>query len=152
MQRAVKAIAFMVMVVVLFATVAGCARPTEENGDHKAAEIDAGLRTGPVFVEFGATWCDWCQKEKPVVRDLAAEYGGVTFVDVDTDVNGSLARDYFVEGIPQMDIVVKRYPNGSYLYIDQQGKATMDRSRAGIVGYRERDELKPLLEAALAAR
>ncbi|HUL61867.1 MAG TPA: thioredoxin family protein [Methanocella sp.] len=140
------------MVVILFGALAGCARPAEEIKDQKVAEIDAGLRTGPVFIEFGATWCDWCQLEKPVVRDLAAVYGGVRFVDVDTDVNGSLASDYFVEGIPQMDIVVKRYSNGSYLYIDPQGKVTMDRLRARIVGYHERDELEPLIQAALAAR
>ena len=116
------------------------------------AEIDAALAGGPVFVEFGAAWCEWCQKEKPVVEGLALNYSGITFVDVDTDVNGKLADSFYVSGIPQMAIVARKNPDGSYLYVDQDGLATTDRYGSRIVGYRESAELKPLLDAALAAR
>ncbi len=115
-------------------------------------EIDAALQKGPVFVEFGAPWCHWCDEEKPVVRALSSDYGSVTFVDVDVDVNGTLADEFYVDGIPQLEIIVRKNPDGSYLYIDPRGNATTDRFQSRIVGFRERDQLRPLLDAAVAAR
>jgi thiol-disulfide isomerase/thioredoxin len=145
--------ALMRAALVAFAVmIAGCADKSDTPGDAKMAEIDAGLRSGPVFVEFGAEWCYWCGVEKPVVGKLSADYGTVTFVDIDTDVNRTLADAFYVDGIPQMNIIVRKNPDGSYLYVDPLGNVTADRFSSRIVGFRDYDQLKPLVDAALAAR
>jgi thioredoxin 1 len=142
----------LVIIAVLAVAMAGCASSPETPSGGKTGEIDAALQHGPVFVEFGAAWCEWCEKEKPVTEALSAEYHSITFVDVDVDVNGTLADEFYVDGIPQMNVIVRKNANGSYLFIDPGGKTTTDRFQSRIVGYQERDQLKPLLDAAVAAR
>jgi thioredoxin 1 len=145
--------AMVLAVLLVFAvTIAGCSGKSDKSWDAKMAEIDAALGSGPVFVEFGAEWCHWCDEEKPVVGDLSADYDTVTFVDVDTDVNRTLADSFYVDGIPQMNIIVRKNPDGSYLYVDPLGNVTADRVRSRIVGFHDYNQLKPLVDAALAAR
>jgi thiol-disulfide isomerase/thioredoxin len=145
--------ALAILALVAFTVmIAGCAGKSATPGDAKMAEIDTALRSGPVFAEFGATWCYWCDVEKPVIGNLSANYGRVTFVDVDADVNRTLADAFYVDGIPQMNIIVKKNSDGSYLYVDPLGNVTTDRIRSRIVGFHDYDELKPLMDAALAAR
>jgi thiol-disulfide isomerase/thioredoxin len=116
------------------------------------AKVDAALEKGPVLVEFGADRCGWCVKQKPIVEDLSREYAGVTFLQVDVDAEPGLADSFYVQGIPQLDIVVKKHADGTYLYVDDRGGTTTDRYRSRIVGFRERDQLRPLIDAAIAAR
>jgi thiol-disulfide isomerase/thioredoxin len=142
----------LLLIAVLAVALAGCASHQASQAGGKMGEIDAALQDGPVFVEFGAPWCDWCGEEKLVVESLSASYGSIAFIDVDVDMNRSIADDFYVEGIPQMHIIVRKNPDGSYLYIDPQGKATTDRSQSRIVGYRDADQLKRLLDVAVTAR
>jgi thiol-disulfide isomerase/thioredoxin len=116
------------------------------------AKVDAALEKGPVLVEFGADWCGWCVKQKPIVENLSHEYAGMTFLQVDVDAEPGLADAFYVQGIPQLDIVVKKNADGTYLYVDDRGRTTTDRYRSRIVGFRERDQLRPLVDAAIAAR
>jgi thioredoxin 1 len=144
-----------VVLVILIALVAGCVacpplKPQDSSGTMK--EIDAALEKGPVFIEFGAPWCSWCTAQKPIVEELSNEYPGVSFIDVNTDENGSLADAFYVNGIPQMDLIVKKNPDGSYLYVDINGKTTSDRKKSAIVGYTEKEALKTALDAAVRAR
>ena len=122
------------------------------SADSAMGQIDTGLAKGPVFVEFGASWCEWCTKEKPIVEGLSQEYPGITFINVDTDNDTELAQDFYVNAIPQMNLIVRKNTNGSYLYIDATGEATADRKKSAIIGYTEQDQLKPILDAALKAR
>jgi thioredoxin 1 len=150
-QRLIASIAL----VVLIALVAGCVacpllKPQDSSGPMN--EIDAALEKGPVFVEFGAPWCGWCTAQKPIVDELSGEYPGISFIDVNVDENGSLADAFYVNGIPQMDLIVRKNPDGSYLYVDIEGKATSDRKKSAIVGYREKEALKTALDAAVRAR
>lgn len=142
----------MVVIVVLIVILSGYLVLTRVQADAKMSEIDTALGRGPVFVEFGATWCYWCGLEAPVVDNLSANFSGVIFLDIDTDENAGLAEDFYVEGVPQMNIIVKKNGDGSYLYVDPSGKMTTDRYASRLRGYREYDELEPLLEAAVAAR
>jgi thioredoxin 1 len=115
-------------------------------------EIDSALASGPVVVELGAAWCDWCQKEKPVMRSLAGQYPNVAFMDVDIDQSKALKDAFYVSSVPQLEVIVKKNADGSYLYIDPNGATTTDKSRSRIVGYQEEGQLKPLVNAAVAAR
>jgi thiol-disulfide isomerase/thioredoxin len=115
-------------------------------------EIDGALASGPVVLELGAAWCDWCQKQKPVLQGLAGEYGSVAFVYADVDRSGSLKDAFRVSSIPQLEVIARKNPDGSYLYIGPGGGATSDPSASRIVGYQEAGRLRPLINAAIAAR
>lgn len=115
-------------------------------------DVDALLQNGPVFVEFGATWCYWCTREQPVIDALGQNYTGITYVHIDTDENQVLPVAFGVGGIPQMDLIVSKNADGSYTYIDPYGKATTDRMSSRIIGYTDYGPLESLLKAAIAAR
>lgn len=123
----------------------------EVNNVSSMTEIDVALASGPVLIEFGAEWCQWCEEEKPIIDRLAVEYPGVTFLSVDTDHSKTLARNFYVNGIPQMNIIIRKNPDGSYIYVDQTGKTAVSRQNSAIVGFRKYDELRPLVDAAVAA-
>ena len=60
----------------------------------------------PVFVMFGADWCSYCVKQKPVVLELKQEYGDkVRFEILNTDDNAELKAAFGVKGIPAMFIL-----------------------------------------------
>lgn len=120
--------------------------------DPVMGQYDTDLANGPVFIEFGASWCGWCSKEKPIVDNLTTEYPGVKFYGVDTDNGGDLVKAFYVSGIPQMNVIAMKNADGTYLYIDPYGKATADRKKSAIIGYTETSQLKQVLDAALEAR
>ena len=53
--------------------------------------------TGPVLVDFWATWCAPCQMLTPVLEELSQQ---VTVVKVDVDENPHLAMSFQVSSIP----------------------------------------------------
>lgn len=116
------------------------------------SEIDSALASGPVVLELGAAWCDWCQKQKPVMRSLAGRYPGVAFLYADIDQSGSLKDAFYVSSVPQLAVIVKKNPDGSYLYINANGGTTTDRYASRIIGYKDEGQLRPLVDAAVAAR
>jgi thioredoxin 1 len=122
------------------------------SADPAMAKFDADLANGPVFIEFGASWCEWCTKEKPIIDDLTTDYPGVKFYSIDTDSNGDLANAFYVSGIPQMNVIARKNADGTYMYIDPYGKTTTDRKKSCIIGYTESDQLKQVLDSALEAR
>lgn len=116
------------------------------------AEIDTALSQKPAVIEFGATWCSSCVAQKPVLESLAGQYSNVAFMYVDVDKSKALTSAFYVSGIPQLAIIVKKNSDGSYVYIGADGKTTTDRARSRIVGFKDANTLKPLINSALAAR
>jgi len=71
---------------------------------------------------------------KPILERLAAEYGGnATIASVDVDQNPELAEYFGVEVIPDCCVIVS-IENGTYIYMQEDGNLSKDRSRAKIVG------------------
>ncbi len=65
------------------------------------AWTNAGKR--PVVIDFNATWCGPCQKLKPVLEKLAAQYKGeADFYSVDVDQNQELAAALGINAIPHV--------------------------------------------------
>jgi thioredoxin 1 len=71
------------------------------------AVTDSGFSTqvlgaaGPVLVKFEADWCGPCQAMKPVMAELANEYGEkLTIATLDTDQNIQTPSKFGVRGLP----------------------------------------------------
>lgn len=149
---------FIFCIVAALVLMAGCVSMPAQvanstpTADPVMGQFDADLANGPVFIEFGASWCEWCEKEKPIIDNLTKEYPGVKFYSFDTDNGGDIVKAFYVSGIPQMNVIAGKNADGTYLYIGPDGKATADRKKSCIIGYTESDRLKQVLDAALEAR
>ena len=60
--------------------------------------------SGPVLVDFTATWCQPCQRLAPVIDEVAKEFlpKGVKVGKVDVDENQDLAARYGVMSVPTL--------------------------------------------------
>jgi thioredoxin 1 len=103
---------------------------TDSNFDRTVLKADK-----PVLVDFWATWCKPCQMVAPIVEELAKEYDGrVKFVKLDVDQNPKTATKYKVMSIPTLLVFKKGQPVSH------------------LVGFRPKNELKRVLDAALAGK
>lgn len=64
------------------------------SGNFEAVVLKA---SGPVLVDFNATWCPPCQALHPILEEMADDYKIVT---VDVDEEDILAAQYDVSTIP----------------------------------------------------
>jgi len=59
--------------------------------------------SGPVLVDFSATWCGPCKKLEPVVSEIADDYTGrLKVVKVDVDKAPSTAAKFAVMSVPTL--------------------------------------------------
>lgn len=57
----------------------------------------------PVFVDFWAPWCGYCQRLSPIIDELAEEIGGkVKIVKLNVDENRALAQSHGVMSLPTL--------------------------------------------------
>lgn len=58
---------------------------------------------GLVLVDFFATWCGPCKKQKPILAEVASEYKGkITIATLDTDKCPNLSNKFGISSIPCM--------------------------------------------------
>jgi len=64
-------------------------------------ELKAKLGGGKaIVVDFYADWCGPCRAVAPEVETLAAKYGDIEFVKIDSDANPDLVASLGIMGIP----------------------------------------------------
>ncbi|MDQ1251830.1 MAG: hypothetical protein QG646_941 [Euryarchaeota archaeon] len=97
-------------------------------------QINTSLNKGPVFLKMGSRWCPACRSMKPILENLSAEYrGNATIASIDVDQNPELAKYFRVEIIPDSCVIVG-IENGTYIYMQENGNVSMNRSKARMVG------------------
>ena len=112
------------------------------------AQINTYLQKGPVLFKFGAVWCPYCQSMKHILNELATEYKGkATIVSIDVDKSPKLADYFGVSSIPDSSVIVG-IKNGKYVYMQQNGKTTTDRSQARIIGLNDKKVYEKVLNLA----
>jgi thioredoxin 1 len=58
--------------------------------------------TGPVVLEFGASWCPHCQAIRPAMADALAKYPNVSHVQVEDGKGRPLGRSFRVKLWPTL--------------------------------------------------
>jgi thioredoxin 1 len=58
--------------------------------------------TGPVLIDFSATWCGPCKQVAPILEEIARERTNLTIVQVDVDQDPGLAQQHKVMGVPTL--------------------------------------------------
>ena len=97
-------------------------------------QINTFLHKGPVFVEMKAQSCKPCQQTIPILEKLAAEYKGkATIASIDIYQSPEVAKYFGGYDLPDAFVIVGT-KNGKYVYIDDDGTSTLDRSQARIIG------------------
>lgn len=115
----------------------------------KLSQINTSLAKGPVFLKLGAEWCEPCKRMKPILKDLASEYKGkAVIMSVDIDKSSKIADYFDVSDIPDSCVIVG-IKDGRYVYMQQNGKTTTDRTKARILGLDEKEVFEKLLDLAL---
>lgn len=87
--------------------------PTAHSFDVTTTDFQAQVmqvsHTQPVLVDFWATWCAPCKTLKPVLEQLAQDYGGAfVLAKVDIDKEAMLASHHGVRSVP----TILLYKNG----------------------------------------
>ncbi len=55
----------------------------------------------PVLVKFEAEWCGPCKAMKPMIHDIAAEFGDkLTIATIDIDQNNRTPHKFGIRGVP----------------------------------------------------
>jgi len=114
-------------------------------------QINTFLHKGPVFVEMKAQSCKPCQQTIPILEKLAAEYKGkVTIASIDIYQSPELAKYFGGYNLPDTFVIVGT-KNGKYIYINDDGNSTLDRSQARIVGLdaENRNRFEKIIDQAL---
>ncbi len=68
---------------------------TSDNFESEVLKSDV-----PVLVDFWATWCGPCQKQGPIVEELAGELTDVKVAKLDVDEVDDVAGNYNIMSIP----------------------------------------------------
>lgn len=60
--------------------------------------FEENIKSGLKLVEFYATWCGYCQKQRPILKELSEN--NIWIGTVDSDKNPNLVKKYGVSGYP----------------------------------------------------
>lgn len=77
------------------------AKITELTDENFKTQLDHTNK--PILVDFYAPWCSYCQKQIPIVKELANEMEGIAEIaTLNIDENETTTADYFISGIPAL--------------------------------------------------
>jgi thioredoxin 1 len=155
----------LILLLIIFTSMlftAGCTEKTQDNSTNsqnnqtsavieatQLEQINESLQKGPVLVKIGAEWCEECQEMKPVLAQLAAEYGDkISVITVDMEKSPEIANYFGIYVIPDSFVIV-RIENGEYVYMQEDGRVNTDRSKARILKFKKKETFEKILDLAL---
>jgi thiol-disulfide isomerase/thioredoxin len=141
MKKTVLKVLCIFTLTLFVMSMSGAAATTTQGGKvveiTQLSQINKALQKGPVFLRLGADWCSHCKAFQPTLQKLAKEYKGkVTVMSIDIDRSPKLKNYFGANRIPDCSVIVS-VKKGKYIYMQQNGKTTTDRSKARII--REHD-------------
>ena len=112
-------------------------------------QINTSLQKGPVLLKIGAEWCEECQDMKPILAQIATDYEGrVTVMSLDIDKSPDLTNYFGIYVIPDTSVIVS-IENGNYIYMQEDGNVSTDRSKAKILKNGGKEVYEDVLDFAL---
>ncbi len=60
--------------------------------------FDENIKSGLKLVEFYATWCGYCQKQRPILEELSKN--NIWIGTIDVDKNPEIVKNYNITGFP----------------------------------------------------
>lgn len=115
----------------------------------KLKQINTFLQKGPVLLEIGAPRCSDCQTIKPLLAQVAADYGDkITVMSINMSKNPKLA-EYFGAKVVPVSFVIIGNNNGNYTYLREDGNISTDKFKSMIAGLRDKEEFEKILDTAL---
>jgi thioredoxin 1 len=157
----------LILLLIFLATIVftpGCIESSvtsQENPEKNAVlvvaqleQINTSLEKNPVFLRMGSRWCPHCRAMKPILEKMAAEYtGNATIAAIDVDKSQDLAKYFGAQMIPD-SCVILGIQNGKYVYMQEDGNISLNRSQARFIGFNEtagpnEEMFKKVLDLAL---
>ncbi|OEU42700.1 thioredoxin [Methanosarcina sp. Ant1] len=154
---------FIILILLVAVLSAGCTGKSQENSTNSPEtknesivvelthldQINTSLQKGPVLLKIGAEWCEECQNLEPILAQIAADYEGrVTVMSMDIDNSPELADYFGIYVIPDTSVIVG-LENGNYIYIQEDGSVSTDRSKAKILKIEGKEVYENVLDLAL---
>merc|ERR1711990_352795 len=68
------------------------------------AEFDELVKTGPVIIDFTATWCGPCKMIGPYFEELSGDAGKLTFIKVDVDAAEDISGKCGISAMPTFQV------------------------------------------------
>ena len=62
--------------------------------DHQLKRADLDLLKGPAVVEFGASWCEYCQAALPIIAAALVKHPNVNHIKMEDGKGQRLGRTY----------------------------------------------------------
>lgn len=99
------------------------------NQDTAMTRADIDQSTGALVVEFGATWCGYCQAAQPIIAAAFAHYPDIKHIKIEDGKGQRLGRSYAVKLWPTLvflkdGVEISRLirPNDSKMIVDALGE------------------------------
>lgn len=70
--------------------------------DEPYTRTDMDRLTGPAMIEFGATWCGYCQAAQPAIAAALAQHASVRHIRIEDGKGKRLGRTYSVKLWPTL--------------------------------------------------
>ena len=70
--------------------------------DNQVKRADLDMLKGPAVVEFGATWCEYCQAAQPIIAAALVKYPNVNHIKIEDGKGQRLGRTYTVKLWPTL--------------------------------------------------